>query len=160
VTLLVRAKGIKPEFIQAYSFKDLPQTHWAAASASVSVKDNLITGYPDGTFKPKKKVTRAEAAAVLARYGDIVPKETFADMPYYTDLSSSHWAFNHISAAQKAGMFRFIETKYFEANKDIPRGEVAFMLVRTKPVEEKINKLWGINTPSVEASPLFPPARF
>ena len=33
----------------------------------VCVNQGLLTGYPDGTFRPKNGVTRAEAAAILAR---------------------------------------------------------------------------------------------
>lgn len=33
----------------------------------ISANQGLLTGYPDGSFKPGKGVTRAEAAAILAR---------------------------------------------------------------------------------------------
>ena len=34
----------------------------------ISANQGLLTGYPDGSFKPEKGVTRAEAAAVLVRF--------------------------------------------------------------------------------------------
>ena len=36
-------------------------------SVLISANQGLLTGYPDGSFKPGKGVTRAEAAAILAR---------------------------------------------------------------------------------------------
>ena len=36
-------------------------------SVLISANQGLLTGYPDGSFKPNKGVTRAEAAAILAR---------------------------------------------------------------------------------------------
>ena len=36
-------------------------------SVLISANQGLLTGYPDGSFKPEKGVTRAEAAAILAR---------------------------------------------------------------------------------------------
>ena len=37
------------------------------SSVLISANQGLLTGYPDGSFKPGKGVTRAEAAAILAR---------------------------------------------------------------------------------------------
>jgi hypothetical protein len=41
--------------------------HWAADDIVKCVEVGLIKGYPDGTFRPEKQVTRAELATVLAR---------------------------------------------------------------------------------------------
>lgn len=46
-------------------FPDVPEEHWAAATIEVIADAGLMTGYPDGTFKPEQPVTRAELATVL-----------------------------------------------------------------------------------------------
>ncbi|NLB52768.1 MAG: S-layer homology domain-containing protein, partial [Syntrophomonadaceae bacterium] len=37
---------------------------WAKASVATAVNKGLLTGYPDNTFRPANKATRAEAVAV------------------------------------------------------------------------------------------------
>ena len=41
--------------------------HWAKASIEWAKEQGLIKGYPDGSFKPDKPVTRAELAVILHR---------------------------------------------------------------------------------------------
>lgn len=43
---------------------------WAQASVSAAVAKGVIAGYPDGTFRAKTPVTRAEAAAMVLRLLD------------------------------------------------------------------------------------------
>lgn len=41
--------------------------HWAAPQISWAINEGLMKGYPDGSFKPDKPVTRAELAVILHR---------------------------------------------------------------------------------------------
>ncbi|MBO8169636.1 MAG: S-layer homology domain-containing protein [Thermoanaerobacteraceae bacterium] len=49
------------------SFPDLADGHWAYTAVVSLQGHGLLTGYPDGTFKPQAPVTRAEFSAILAR---------------------------------------------------------------------------------------------
>lgn len=56
----------KPEENQAQSFSDAGQiSNWAKAGVETAVKSGVISGYPDGTFKPQNVITRAEASKML-----------------------------------------------------------------------------------------------
>lgn len=48
-------------------FTDVSKEAWYANAVEEAAFDNIINGYPDGTFKPEKAVTRAELAAIYAR---------------------------------------------------------------------------------------------
>lgn len=48
-------------------FTDVAKEAWYANAVEEAAFDNIINGYPDGTFKPEKAVTRAELAAIYAR---------------------------------------------------------------------------------------------
>lgn len=48
-------------------FSDVSKEAWYANAVEEAAFDNIINGYPDGTFKPEKPVTRAELAAIYAR---------------------------------------------------------------------------------------------
>ncbi|OPX84346.1 MAG: Cellulosome-anchoring protein precursor [Pelotomaculum sp. PtaB.Bin104] len=70
---IVSRVKVKTELVdnQDIVFSDQEQIPgWAAGEIKLAVQKGLITGYPDGTFKPENKVTRAEAATIVARLLD------------------------------------------------------------------------------------------
>ena len=48
-------------------FTDVSKEAWYASAVEEAALDGVINGYPDGTFKPEKAVTRAELAAIYVR---------------------------------------------------------------------------------------------
>ncbi|MBI4734358.1 MAG: S-layer homology domain-containing protein, partial [Rubrobacteridae bacterium] len=48
-------------------FSDVPNEHWSSSYVSAAAGNQLINGYPDGTFRPNGKISRAEAALILYR---------------------------------------------------------------------------------------------
>lgn len=59
-------------------FKDV-ENHWAKDKIKRAAELGLVEGYPDGSFKPDEKVTRAENTVVALRLYDLA-KETFEDI--------------------------------------------------------------------------------
>ena len=51
-------------------FDDVPSDHWAKEEIAALAKLGVITGYPDGTFRPEQKINRGEAAVILKRISD------------------------------------------------------------------------------------------
>jgi hypothetical protein len=56
------------ETVEFKDFAEIPE--WARQAVNVAVQEGMIKGYPDGTFKPQKEVTRAEAVAMIARVNE------------------------------------------------------------------------------------------
>ena len=52
---------------QSSPFTDLPVSHWAYAMVTELLSHNLVTGFPDGSFRPDQPMSRAEFASQLAR---------------------------------------------------------------------------------------------
>jgi len=52
------------------SFTDVPRGHWAYDAVSYLESEGLVTGYPDGTFRGDKQLTRYEFAMVVSRLYD------------------------------------------------------------------------------------------
>lgn len=52
---------------QSAAFQDLPKDHWAYKDIDFLIKSGYMEGYPDGTFKGRKVITRYDMALVLAR---------------------------------------------------------------------------------------------
>ncbi len=75
------------------------QNHWAKSCIEALIQRGIVSGYPDGTFRPDQPVTRAEFAAMIVKAFRPVPNRSavrFADVP------ASYWAFGVIEAAYLA----------------------------------------------------------
>ena len=61
------------------------------------VKHKLLSGYPEGIFKPDNIITKSEVITILNRISGINTKDvTFVS---FNDLQKSHWAYNDICSA-------------------------------------------------------------
>lgn len=66
VAIIVRMLGIQVEGAKA-EFKDVNESLWSAPYISVATELGFVNGYEDGTFKPDKGITRAEAFTISNR---------------------------------------------------------------------------------------------
>jgi hypothetical protein len=53
-------------------FKDVPDSHWASSAVYDLVKLGVTKGYPDGTFRGTKQITRYETAVFLSKLAQAV----------------------------------------------------------------------------------------
>lgn len=90
----------------------------------------FIQGYPDGTFRPEKPITRAEIAAILTRIMGLNPQT--AGNPNFSDVQSTHWAFGYISAVVEAGVMQGYPDRTFRPDQSITRAELATVMVRAR----------------------------
>ena len=60
----------------ANPFADVDESSWAYKAVSQLSEDNVIDGYPDGTFRGDKNVSRYELAQIIAR---LMQKENLSD---------------------------------------------------------------------------------
>lgn len=64
------------------------KVHWSAPYVQAFVKEGYVKGFPDGTFRPDSKLSRAEAVVLINR---IIGAEKKKLPAKYNDLSPSHW---------------------------------------------------------------------
>lgn len=64
--IVTRALGIQ-DAKHASTFTDVGETSWYAGAVQAAVRYELLSGYPNGTFRPDQRISRQEAAVVLAR---------------------------------------------------------------------------------------------
>lgn len=92
-TMIINAMGKKgqakaltldPNFPQYITFKDVsPQSSYSGYIALAS-REKIIEGYQDGTFKPNKNVTRAEATTMIVRMLDKISAKEFTALRRFT----------------------------------------------------------------------------
>ncbi|MFB9275395.1 cadherin-like beta sandwich domain-containing protein [Cohnella cellulosilytica] len=73
------------------------QGHWASPAIGQALQAGILQGYPDGTFRPDRTLTRAEAVRVL---NQLLERPTTAvSTSSWPDVPSSHWAIRDIESA-------------------------------------------------------------
>lgn len=108
------------------SFSDVDQEMWYADAVGYMEKNNYISGYKDGTFKPNKKISRAEFAALVSRYLNL-------DMPgdiAFRDVKESDWYYNPIAQMVSGGYMNGKSKNKFDPDKAITRAEALSVLVK------------------------------
>ena len=128
-------------------YNDVKDGDWFCCAVSTLSKMGIIKGYEDGSFKPNDPISRAEFAAIAARFdpdGDKTPA-TFADV-------TSHWAKDEISIAANHGWIKGYEDGSFKPDQKITRAETMTLVNRvlnrlpeTKDDLHKDMKTWVDN---------------
>ena len=128
-------------------YNDMKDGAWYTCAVSTLSKMGIIKGYEDGSFKPDASISRAEFAAIAARFdpdGDTTPA-TFSDV-------SSHWAKDEISIAANHGWIKGYEDGSFKPDQKITRAETMTLVNRvlnrlpeTKDDLHKDMKTWVDN---------------
>lgn len=107
------------------AYSDVSDTAWYSTAVSTLSKMGVISGYPDGTFRPNAPITRAEFAAMIARFDETAKS---ADTPF-TDISG-HWAENAIGKAYGNGWVEGSSKTAFCPESNLTRAETATLLNR------------------------------
>ncbi len=81
----------------ATDFSDI-NGHWAESTINKWKDKEIITGYPDGTFKPDDPVTRAELAKILTEAFELKEKTSLEE---YDDMDSSSWYYPYVQCSEK-----------------------------------------------------------
>jgi hypothetical protein len=107
---------------EAASLNDI-QRHWAQGEVEYLVDSGLITGYSDGSFKPNKNITRAEAAKIISE--ELGLAKTDSDFP---DVRNDYWANGYIGATAQAGIINGFSDGSFDPKGSLTRAEMAKIL--------------------------------
>lgn len=121
------------------TFSDV-QSHWARREIQELAAKNIIGGYPDGTFKPNKKINRAEFITLVCRMFDLQPENNEAD---FSDVAADAWYAGYINAIKQAGVVGGYEDGTFRPDQEITREEAFVILYRIAKNELDIT---GSNT--------------
>lgn len=114
---------------RATSFPDVSRHSYASGYIQSAVDAKILTGYPDGTFKPSQTMTRGEMAYLLSRAFSLsqTSQVTFNDVPYNGQQTSLYMAINKIATA---GITNGTGNGNFSPNKQLVRREFAIFIAR------------------------------
>ena len=90
-------------------------------------KLNIIHGYEDGTFKPKKNITRAEFSKIVMEA--IINSDVFDSFNEFEDVAPEHWANNYIYKAKHLGIINGTSSTTFEPESNVTYEQAIKMIV-------------------------------
>lgn len=110
-------------------FKDLEKNFWAYPAIKAMVENNILSGYPDGTFRPNQAVTRAEFAKLMVKALHL-PTDKDA-VSSFIDITNKHWVVPYVEAAKPylTGYQTTLGIK-FKPDEPAQREDMAVALVR------------------------------
>lgn len=114
----------EPESVREPNFSDVLGGEWFYDDVARLVAEDIIHGYPDGTFRPEENITYAEYTKMLitAVGGEIICEGTA--------LFEGHWAAEYINSAYQKGIITDEDIEEgFLPDAPIPRSKMTKMMV-------------------------------
>ena len=122
---LLRDDVRSANFTTYNAYTDVSVGKWYNNPISTMSRLGIIKGYPDGTFRPNDPITRAEFAAIAARFDE----HKAAKLASFTDIYG-HWAVSEISLAYENGWIKGYNDGTFRPNRNITRAEAMALINR------------------------------
>jgi len=124
--------------------------HWAAQAIVQAVNLGLVEGYPDGTFRPQREVSRGEFVTLLGRALHL-EKPGNIGQPLADDSLLPEWAQPYIYAAIAKGWIVGYEDDTFRADRSITRMEMTAIIARTVGVKAATGELAYVDADQIPA---------
>ncbi|MCC3371969.1 polysaccharide lyase family 8 super-sandwich domain-containing protein [Cohnella sp. REN36] len=119
--------GTPDDPVPGHAFADIAG-HWAEANILKAEKLGIITGYPDGSFRPDRTVTRAEFAVMLAKALKL--QNEGAALSFKDADRIGQWARTAVAQAVRLGLIQGDTNGNFRPDALMKRSEMAVMLAR------------------------------
>ncbi|MUG88779.1 hypothetical protein GNP92_20745 [Paenibacillus timonensis] len=122
------------------SFTDIVG-HWAQNAILSAAGMKLVSGYPDGTFKPNATITRAEFTVMLAKALKL--EGAGSATPFTDEAKIGGWAKKEIANAVEAGIVSGYADGSFRPNERITRAEMAAISARALKLSTEEGTMTG-----------------
>jgi hypothetical protein len=108
-------------------FSDVSASYWGYDAISSLSSRGIVSGYPDGTFKPDASITRAEFATMLVKASGL---NTSGTTGTFTDVTAGAWYYGSVNAAASAGLVSGMGDNLFAPNALVTREQMAVMVAK------------------------------
>ena len=99
-------------------FPDVAEGRWSFDNISSLYKAKVISGYPDGTFRPERYISRSEVAVLASKFDNL----SYSGPNKFTDIEG-HWAEAYINSAALKGWIVGDNSGKFRPDDNITRAE-------------------------------------
>ncbi len=118
---------------QFFDHDDIPR--WAESSINKVEEEGIMTGFGDGTFKPNKKLNRAEALTLLLRMSKVDLKDVSGETDF-SDVPAEAWFAPAVKAATDRGWIKGFPNGTFRPGKTLNKAEWATIVSRVFALDE------------------------
>lgn len=122
-------------------YKDVRDNYWNTPYIGYVISENIMNGYPDGTFCPDANITRAEVCTVLSRLFN--PQDKGVSNKFEEEIKDE-WYTESVTKMITAGLINGYDDGTFGANRNITRAELVALVNRVMNKnydEEKLKEL-------------------
>ncbi|MEO1403634.1 MAG: S-layer homology domain-containing protein [Cyanobacteria bacterium J06635_1] len=114
-----------PAAAQQVNFSDVSTSYWAQPFIQRLAAEDIIAGFPDGSFRPDQPVTRAQFAAIVQKAFN---KPATSSARNFADVPTGYWARGAIQTAYRRGFLAGYPNGRFQPEQAIPRVQVLVSL--------------------------------
>lgn len=108
-------------------YPDLIPNYWYSESIQYIFDRGVVTGFPDGTYRPSATITRADAMTMIGR---ALGMKTDATKHYFSDVKTGSYAAGYINKAYELGYIEGVSSTSFLPDAPIKRGDMAIIMKR------------------------------
>ncbi|MFC4777116.1 S-layer homology domain-containing protein [Paenibacillus sp. GCM10023252] len=141
------------------SFTDVKEGAWYEQDILIAAEQGYVQGYTDGTIRPEKTISRAEAALILVRVLKLdLDKADLSVLKQYTDAADiPSWSRAAIAALSKLGLIKGSEGGLFRSTSPLTRAEGIVLLERASDTPVPTPTPSATPSPSPSATPTATP---
>jgi S-layer homology domain len=110
---------------QATAFSDVSSDYWAKGFIQELANRGVLSGFPDGSFRPNEPVTRAQFAAMVRQAFRKSPTRPAVS---FTDVPETYWAIGAVREAYTTGFMSGFPEGNFLPDENISRAQVLVSL--------------------------------
>ena len=125
--------AVATDTIELISFPDVPEEYWAFEEIMACVDATIVTGYPEGDYKPLLSVGRDQMAVYVARSlagGDAYVPTGPAEASF-PDVPTDHWAFDYVEYAAAQGVVQGYPEGDYKPALEVDRAQMAVYIARS-----------------------------
>jgi fibronectin type 3 domain-containing protein len=111
----------------APSFKDMTAGYWADDEIVYLQAAGIVSGYPDGTYRPNDPITRAEFCAIIDKALNLTP---YAQSSMFTDVNTGDWCYQAVETAVYAGIAKGYGNGTFRPDSPVTRQELVAVIMQ------------------------------
>lgn len=131
----------------ATAFKDVPTGYWAKAYIEALAAQNIIAGFPDGTFRPNEPVTRAQFATIITK---ALTPPVKRQAIQFRDVQSNFWAYGAIQSAYQSQFVAGYPDGTFKPQQQIPRVQALVALANGLNFTANNNNVLSVYTDAAQ----------
>lgn len=133
--ILTRALEIETTDVVNPGFKDVKKDDWFYDEVAALAEYEIFTGFPDGTFKPNEKLTRAQMAKILTESYELY---TVGGETPFRDVPQDKWFAEYVHGLHYFGVTNGVTATTYEPNSFVRRDAIASFVVRSEEVPEEM----------------------